>query len=107
MVPSKLTDASEAALLIAARSGGVDGVGEDVAVIVTVPDAVWEGVVEAVGVDDGLTSDVGEGVGVRDGVMDADAPKDKDGVGVADGVVVGVGVWEGATATLNELEESV
>jgi len=107
MVPSKLTDASEAALLIAARSGGVDGVGEGDDVIDTVSDGVGEGVVEAVGVDDGLTSDVGEGVGVREGVIDADAPNDREGVGVADGVVVGVDVWEGATATLNELEDSV
>lgn len=107
MVPSKLTDASEAALLIAARSGGVDGVGEGVAVIDTVSDAVWEGVADVVVVGVGLTSDVGEGVGVRDGVMDAEAPSDREGVGVADGVVDGVGVCEGATATLNELEERV
>jgi hypothetical protein len=107
MVPSKLTDASEAALLIAARSGGLDGVGEDVDVIERVSDGVCVGVPDTVGLDVGLTRLVGEGVGVREGVMEADAPNERDGVGVAEGVVEVVGVWVGATAILKELDESV
>ena len=107
MVPSKLTDASEAALLIAARSGGLDGVGEGVAVIEMVPDGVCVGVSDTVGLDEGVAKPVGEGVGVREGVMEADAPNERDGVGVAEGVVEVVGVWVGATAILKELDESV
>jgi hypothetical protein len=103
----RLTDVCDAAAAIAARLGGVLGVGDGVLVRLPVDDGncVGVGVVDAV--EDGVVKDVGEGVGVWDGVMDADAPKESDGVGVEEGVVDGVGVCEGATAILKEVDESV
>lgn len=89
---TRLTDCCDAAAAIAAKSGGVVGVGVGVAVTVSVPVAVCDGVPETDGDDEGLVKPETESVGVREGVMDADAPNERDGVGVADddGVVVGV-----------------
>ena len=107
IVEIRLTDVCDAAAAIAARSGGVDGVGEGEAVMDAVPDGVCVGVPDTVGLDEGVAKPVGEGVGVREGVMEADAPNERDGVGVAEGVVEDVGVCVGATAILKELDESV
>jgi len=111
IVVSKSIDAFVAALLMAARSGGVVGVGEGdavpdgVCVCVCVGVAVSEAL--GVGLDVGLARLVCDGVGVRVGVIDAGAPNESDGVGVAEGVVDSVGVCVGAVAILNEFDESV
>jgi len=112
-----LEDSSAAALLIAARSGGVVAVGVTVPVCesVGVCEGDREGVTETVGVFEEVAPVDREGVGVgvieteTVGLDEAVEPNESDGVGVfVDvGVGVAVGVTVGAAVKPNDSELSV